>query len=60
LRRGLRPVVVLIDGATFGGYFSAENLAASLETLGLPVCRGNTGDALSNVLSAASAALKRN
>jgi len=54
LRRGLRPVGVLIDGATFGGYFSTEPLAASLQALGVPVCRIVNGDNLSAVLSTAT------
>lgn len=54
LRRGLRPVCVLLNGATFGGYFSTDNLAASLEALRVPVCNISFGDDLSAVLSTAS------
>ena len=54
LRRGLRPVGVLVDAATFGGYFSNERLAASLGALGVPVCHIKRGDDLSSVLSAAT------
>ena len=54
LRRGLRPVGVLIDGATFGGYFSNERLALSLQALGVPVCHVENGDDLSSVLSTAT------
>ena len=52
LRRGLRPVVVLLDATTFGGYFSSERLASSLDFLGVPVCQIAYGDDLSAALSA--------
>ena len=54
LRRGLRPVVVLIDSATFGGYFSSAHLEKSLSVLGVPVCNLRYGDDLSEVLSSAT------
>jgi len=54
MRRGLRPVVVLVDGATFGGYFSVEKLAVSLKSLGIPTCRIVEGDDLGAVLSTAA------
>ena len=57
MRRGLRPVAVLIDGATFGGYFSAERLAASLQALRIPYCRIAEGDDLGTILSAATGLL---
>lgn len=50
LRRGLRPVAVLLDSTTFGGYFSPNELVASLEFLGIPVCHVSKGDELSQVL----------
>ncbi|MBN2548589.1 MAG: DUF58 domain-containing protein [Anaerolineales bacterium] len=53
LRRGLRPVAVLIDAATFGGYFSSEKLQASLRALNVPSCLLKDGDELSEVLSSA-------
>jgi uncharacterized protein (DUF58 family) len=53
LRRGLRPVGVLLDAVTFGGYFSSEKLADSLRAMGIPVCRIAKGDDISNVLSEA-------
>lgn len=53
LRRGLRPVGVLLDAVTFGGYFSSEKLADSLCAMGIPVCRIAKGDDISNVLSEA-------
>jgi uncharacterized protein (DUF58 family) len=54
LRRGLRPVVVLIDSATFGGYFSSAHLEKSLSILGVPVCNLRYGDDMSEVLSSAT------
>jgi len=51
LRRGLRPVAVLIDGSTFGGEEKPDEVAISLEFLGVPVCRIAYGDNLSNILS---------
>jgi uncharacterized protein (DUF58 family) len=56
LRRGLRPVVVLIDSATFGGYFSAAHIEQSLSILGVPVCNLRYGDDMSEVLSSATSA----
>ncbi len=53
LRRGLRPVGVLLNATTFGGYFSNENLAASLCAMGIPVCQIDKGDDISNALSEA-------
>ena len=51
LRRGLRPVAVLIDGSTFGGDDNPDELISSLEFLGVPVCRVAFNDDLSKVLS---------
>jgi len=51
LRRGLRPVAVLIDGSTFGGNISTQSLAVSLQTLSIPVCVIVEGDDLSKALS---------
>jgi uncharacterized protein (DUF58 family) len=56
LRRGLRPVVVLIDSATFGGYFSSVHIEKSLSILGVPVCNLRYGDDMSEVLSSATSA----
>jgi uncharacterized protein (DUF58 family) len=53
MRRGLRPVAVLVDGATFGGYFSVERLATSLQALRVPTCRVAEGDDLGQALSSA-------
>jgi uncharacterized protein (DUF58 family) len=54
LRRGLRPVVTLINGATFGGYFSNDQLAVSLQALGVPVCKIDYGMNLAAALSTAT------
>lgn len=53
LRRGLRPVAVLLDSTTFGGYFSPDRLAANLQALGIPVCTVRDGDNLANTLCTA-------
>lgn len=51
LRRGLRPVVVLIDRSTFGGSMGSKGLAYNLQALGIPVCQVKQGDDLTNTLS---------
>lgn len=51
LRRGLRPVMVLLDSTTFGGYLSPHRLVGSLEAIGVPYCQVAEGNDLSNVLS---------
>lgn len=51
LRRGLRPIVVLIDSSSFGGESNPDELALSLQFLGVPVCKIACGDDLSVVLS---------
>jgi uncharacterized protein (DUF58 family) len=51
LRRGFRPVTVLIDAVTFGGILSSDELIASLHFLGIPVCRVSYGDELTETLS---------
>lgn len=53
LRRGLRPIVVLVDGATFGGYASTDHVAAMVESLGVSVVTIKNGDDISNGLSMA-------
>jgi uncharacterized protein (DUF58 family) len=50
-RRGLRPVVVLIDAATFGGYISTQRVAESLKMLNVPFCQVAEGQDLGAVLS---------
>lgn len=51
LRRGLRPVVVLINGATFGGTGDTASLFQTLQTMTIPSCQINYGDDLTLVLS---------
>ena len=51
MRRGLRPVTVLLDAATFGGYFSSEVVESQLKALRVPCCRVIEGADLSAVLS---------
>lgn len=50
-QRGLRPVVVLLDVATFGGPARTEDLADAVTTAGVPVCRVRNGDDLTAALS---------
>jgi len=52
VRRGLRPVVVLLDNASFGGYFSADRVAASLQAMNIPYCHVHEGDDLASALTA--------
>ncbi len=58
LRRGLRPVAVLLDASSFGGSTNPEGLQASLEFMGVQVCRVKNGDNISNVLSQATLSLQ--
>ena len=51
LQRGLRPVVVLLDAASFGGVAGTDQLAQSVRTLGVPVCHVRNGDDLTAALS---------
>lgn len=51
LRRGLRPIVVLIDTATFGKPTNLDKIEKSLRTLGVPYCLVKHGDNLTAVLS---------
>ena len=43
LQRGLRPVAVLLDAASFGGLPGTEALAATIRRLGVPVCQVANG-----------------
>ncbi|MBN1956299.1 MAG: DUF58 domain-containing protein [Anaerolineae bacterium] len=43
LRRGLRPVIVLLDAASFGGPAGSARLAHTIASLGAPVCRVDRG-----------------
>lgn len=51
VRRGLRPVVILIDMQSFGGSLGSEILANSLRAFGIPVTRVSYGDDLTQALS---------
>ncbi len=51
LRRGLRPVVVLLDAASFGGPPGTEALATAVTVLGVPVCQVANGADLGTALS---------
>ena len=50
LRRALRPVVVLLDAASFGGPEGTEALAATVAGMGVPVRRVACGDDLGQAL----------
>jgi uncharacterized protein (DUF58 family) len=53
LRRGLRPIVVLINASTFGGYYKSDSIISSLQSIGIPVCLIDNGIDLSASLSIA-------
>jgi hypothetical protein len=53
-RRGMRPVVVLLDAASFGGSKGTDRVADHLAVLGTPVCRVKNGDDLGTALSSAA------
>jgi uncharacterized protein (DUF58 family) len=51
MRRGMRPVVVLVEASSFGGTGKAERLENDLRILRIPVCRIANGDDLAAKLS---------
>jgi len=51
LRRGLRPIVVLLDPSTFGGVVSNAKLVEQIHLLGVPVRHVVNGADLESVLS---------
>ena len=51
VQRGLRPVVVLIEAASFGGVTGSRELSHAIRGAGVPVCQVGNGDDLSTVLS---------
>jgi uncharacterized protein (DUF58 family) len=53
-RRGMRPVVVLLDASSFGGSPGTGRIAANLEVMGIPICQIAYGDDLSKTLSEAA------
>ena len=50
-RRGLSPVVILLNPQTFGGHTSNDALAESLIGRGVPVCKVSNGDNLAETLA---------
>ena len=51
IRRGMRPVVVLLDSASFGGIKGVERVENDLRLMRVPVCRIANGDNLAERLS---------
>jgi uncharacterized protein (DUF58 family) len=51
LRQGLRPIAILLDGASFGGYSSSNTLADKIKALGVPVCQISNRDEIEVTLS---------
>jgi uncharacterized protein (DUF58 family) len=51
VRRGLRPLAVLLDASTFGGYLSPQRTVASLQVMGIPFCEIKANDDLAASLS---------
>jgi uncharacterized protein (DUF58 family) len=54
-RRNLHPIVVLLDGRTFGGSAGSERLTEMLTERNVPVCRISLGDDLAQALTKFSA-----
>ncbi len=52
LRRGLKPVVVLIHSLTFGGPQDNKSVEFSLRSLGIPVCQVDNGVDIAGSLEA--------
>jgi uncharacterized protein (DUF58 family) len=50
-RRGLSPVVILVNPQSFGGHISNDGLAENLVRRGVPVCRVSNGDNLAETLA---------
>ena len=50
-QRGLRPVVVLISAASFGGAHGTEELSRAGAAAGVPICQVGKADSLSEALS---------
>ncbi len=51
VRRGLRPLGVLLDASTFGGYLSSEQMINTLKSMGIPHCVVKEGEDLGATLS---------
>ena len=52
VRRGLRPLAVLLDASTFGGYLGPARMIGSLQAMGIPHCLIKEGEDLAATLSA--------
>jgi uncharacterized protein (DUF58 family) len=52
LRRGQRPVVVILNATSFGGFSTGDQLLASLQFLNIPGCQVSYGDDLTQAVSA--------
>ena len=50
-RRGIRPVLVLINASTFGGLYGSESIAARIRAMGISVRLVSYGDNLETTLS---------
>jgi hypothetical protein len=51
MRRGMRPVAVLLESASFGGSGKAERIENDLRIMRVPVCCIANGDDLAGKLS---------
>jgi uncharacterized protein (DUF58 family) len=60
VRRGMRPVVVLLDAASFGGSSGADHTAANLSAMNVPVRKIANGDDLAAALVSGTPAAKGN
>jgi uncharacterized protein (DUF58 family) len=58
-QRGLRPVVVLIDAASFGGEQGTRRLARAVTTAGVPTFQVGNGDDLATALSVEADSVSR-
>ena len=59
-RRGLRPVPIILDAASFGGDTGAEALIEKIRLLGLPVRTVANGDDLIQSLSSEQTETSKN
>jgi hypothetical protein len=53
-RRGMRPVVVLLDATSFGGSHGSDRAASNLVIMEIPVCRVKNEDDLGAALATAA------
>lgn len=52
IQRGLRPIVVLLDAESFGGFHGTDDLAFKIRSLGVPLRIVRYGEELETTLSA--------